>query len=67
MLNLVQHLIKSMNDETLKRPMKQVQGMVQHRRVTCWEFWDGPRLPAGGTSKERDLRYGKPPPFLEYY
>ena len=29
MLNLVQHLIKSMAYETLKRPMKQVQGMVQ--------------------------------------
>ncbi len=29
MLNLVQHLIKSMSYETLKQPMKQVQGVVQ--------------------------------------
>jgi len=29
MLNLIQHLIKSRTYETLKRPMKQVQDMVQ--------------------------------------
>ena len=29
MLNLIQHLTKLSTYETLKRPMKQVQGMVQ--------------------------------------
>ncbi len=33
MLNLVQHLTRSRNYETLKRPMKQVQGMVQGDRL----------------------------------
>jgi hypothetical protein len=29
MLNLIQHLIRLRTYETLKQPMKQVQGMVQ--------------------------------------
>ena len=33
MLNLIQHLTKSKTYETLKRPMKQVQGMVQGDRL----------------------------------
>jgi hypothetical protein len=33
MLNLVQHLTRSRTYETLKRPMKQVQGMVQGDRL----------------------------------
>jgi hypothetical protein len=31
-MNLFQHLIESRNSETLKQPMKQVQGMVQRDR-----------------------------------
>jgi hypothetical protein len=33
MLNLFQHLTKTWTYETLKRPMKQVQGMVQGDRL----------------------------------